>query len=108
MTNPSIAIAAAPGTTTTSPVSAAVAAPLAAPGAAAATTAIPVLGAGSFTPAAAATTLPSVMPVWSETIRRSFGLAVQPQMQHTPYGAVDVWAKHAADLGVTYIRGKFN
>jgi hypothetical protein len=33
---------------------------------------------------------------------------VQPQMQHTPYGAIEVWPKQVADLGATYIRGKFN
>ncbi len=75
-------------------------------GAAAAGAAVPVLGAGSLSPAAAAT-LPQVTPVWSETIRRSFGVAVQPQMQHTPYGEVNAWPAHAADLGVHYIRGKY-
>jgi hypothetical protein len=106
----------------TSPVASSVATPVATPaaspvatavsrrgllaGAAAATAAVPVLGTGAFTPAAAA--LPLVTPVWSEKIRRSFGIAVQPQMQQTPYGAVDVWPKYVADLGVTYIRGKFN
>ncbi len=72
-------------------------------GAAAAGAAVPVLGA--FTPAAAA--LPQVTPVWSETIRRSFGISVQPQMQHTPYGQVDAWPAYAAELGVSWIRGKY-
>ena len=74
--------------------------------AAAAGAAAPALAGASFSPAAAA--LPQVAPVWSETIRRSFGVAVQPQMQRTPYGAVNAWPKYAAELGVTYIRGRYS
>ena len=75
-------------------------------GAAAATAAAPVLGAGAFTPAAAAG-LPLVTPVWSEKIRQSFGIAVQPHMQKSTYGEIDLWTKYAADLGVPWIRGKY-
>ena len=75
-------------------------------GAAAAGAAVPVLGAGAFSPAAAA--LPTVTPVWSEKVRRSFGIAVQPQMQKKTYGAVKVWPKYAADLGVSWIRGRYS
>jgi hypothetical protein len=75
-------------------------------GAAAATAAAPVLGAGAFTPAAAAG-LPLVTPVWSEKIRQSFGICVQPQMQNSTYGEIDLWTKYAADLGVPWIRGKY-
>jgi hypothetical protein len=64
---------------------------------------------GGFSPAAAATTaLPLVTPVWSESIRRSFGIAVQPQNQTGPYGAEDVWVKYVADMNATYIRGKYS
>ncbi len=109
MTN-SPSAAATPGTlvapATSSLVSAAVSRRGLLAGAAVATTAVPVLGTGAFTPAAAA--LPLVQPVWSETVRRSFGVAVQPNMQKTPYGAVDVWPKKVAEMGASYIRGKFS
>jgi hypothetical protein len=63
---------------------------------------------GGFSPAAAATTgLPQVTPVWSESIRRSFGIAVQPNAQYTPYGAEDVWPRLVADMNASYIRGKY-
>lgn len=74
-------------------------------GAAAATAAVPVLGSGLWSPAAAAT-LPLVTPVWSETVRRSFGIAVQPNMRLTPYGRTDAWPIWAANMNVAYIRGK--
>ena len=66
-----------------------------------------MLGVGGFTPAAAST-LPMVTPVWSETIRRSFGIAVQPQMQRGPYGQAQAWPKYAAELGVAFIRGRYS
>ncbi len=62
---------------------------------------------GAFMPAAA-TTLPTVTPVWSEAIRRSFGVAVQPQMQQSPYGAEAAWPRYAAEMNVSYIRGKYS
>src|SRR5215217_3176121 len=62
---------------------------------------------GGFAPAAAAG-LPMVTPVWSESIRRSFGIAVQPQFLDGPYGAVAAWPKYVLEMGATYIRGKFS
>src|SRR5215213_9578224 len=62
---------------------------------------------GSFSPAAAAG-LPMVTPVWSESIRRSFGIAVQPQFIDSPYGAAAAWPKYVSEMGATYIRGKYN
>ena len=64
---------------------------------------------GAFQPAGAATTpLPLVSPVWSETLRRSFGVAVQPQMLQTPYASVAAWPRYAAELNAAYIRGKYS
>jgi hypothetical protein len=65
------------------------------------------LGAGAFSPAAAAG-LPLVAPVWSEKIRRSFGVAVQPQNQLTTYGNVTVWPKYVADMNAHFIRGRYS
>jgi len=62
---------------------------------------------GSFTPAAAAG-LPMVTPVWSESIRRSFGVAVQPQFIDSPYGDAAAWPKYVSQMGATWIRGKYN
>ena len=62
---------------------------------------------GAFQPAAA-TTLPTVTPVWSEAVRRSFGVAVQPQMLKTPYVAATAWPRYAAELNASYIRGKYS
>ena len=66
-----------------------------------------MLGAGAFTPAAA-TTLPTVTPVWSEAVRRSFGVAVQPQMRQTPYGADAAWPRYVAEMNAYSIRGKYS
>ncbi len=65
------------------------------------------LVSGGFSPAAAAT-LPSVTPVWSETIRRSFGVAVQPQFLASPYGQATAWPKYVAQMNATFIRGKYS
>src|SRR5215216_5903982 len=62
---------------------------------------------GGFTPAAAAE-LPLVTPVWSETIRRSFGIAVQPQFIDGPYGRAGAWPRYVSQMGATYIRGKYS
>ena len=64
---------------------------------------------GAFAPAGASTTpLPLVSPVWSENLRRSFGVAVQPQMLKTPYASVSAWPRYAAELNAAYIRGKYS
>ncbi len=62
---------------------------------------------GAYQPAAA-NILPTVTPVWSEAIRRSFGVAVQPQMLKTPYVAATAWPQYAAEMNATYIRGKYS
>lgn len=68
-------------------------------------TAAPVL-TGAWSPASALV-LPSVTPVWSETVRRSFGVAVHPNARRTVYGKVDAWTQLAGNLGAGYIRGKY-
>ena len=65
------------------------------------------LGAGAFSPAAAAG-LPLVTPVWSETVRRSYGVAVQPQNRLSTYGEVTVWPKYVADMNAYSMRGRYS
>ncbi len=59
--------------------------------------------------AAAAATVPRVpvTPVWSETLRASFGLGFLPVNSAPAYGYVDDWMQQVADLGVAYIRGRY-
>ena len=75
--------------------------------AAAGAASVAAVGAGAFTPASAST-LPLVTPVWSEAIRRSYGVAVQPQNRNSTYGEVTVWPKYAADMGAYFIRGRYS
>ncbi len=75
-------------------------------GAAASGAALAPLAAGASTPAAA-TTLPLVTPVWSEQLRRSYGVAVHPNLGKTGYAYVDAWAQQVAAMNATYIRGRY-
>src|SRR5687767_755286 len=61
---------------------------------------------GSLTPATAAT-LPLVTPVWSERLRRRYGVAVHPNLTKTGYGNVEAWMNQVAAMNVTYIRGRY-
>ena len=75
-------------------------------GAAATGAALAPLVVGASTPAAA-NTLPLVTPVWSERVRRSFGVAVHPNLGKTGYAYVDAWAGQVAAMNVSYIRGRY-
>ena len=75
-------------------------------GAAATGAALAPLAAGATTPAAA-NTLPLVTPVWSERVRRSYGVAVHPNLGKTGYQYVDAWAAQVAAMNVSYIRGRY-
>jgi hypothetical protein len=72
-------------------------------------TVAPILG-GAHAPAGAATssTLPTVTPVWSETLRRSYGVATHPNMRRSVYGQVDAWTGYVGRLNAGYIRGKYS
>jgi TAT (twin-arginine translocation) pathway signal sequence len=70
---------------------------------AAAATAVPVLG--GWSPASAATS--AVTPVWSETLRRSYGVCVHPNATKTGYGFVNDWAGYVGGINAGYIRGKY-
>jgi hypothetical protein len=75
-------------------------------GAAAASTA-PVLAGGISSSAAAAVPMTQVVPWWSETLRRSYGLGILPPAGNPAYSHVDAWAQQVADLGAPYIRGRY-
>ena len=69
--------------------------------------ATPVVVAG--VPARAAETVPRVpvTPVWSEDLRRSYGIGFLPVNSSPAYGYVEDWMQQVADLGVAYIRGRY-
>src|SRR3954469_17247996 len=75
-------------------------------GAAASGAALAPLVAGASTPAAAAATLPSVRPVWSEKLRRNFGVVVHPNLAKTGYQNIEACLNQVAAMNVTYIRGR--
>ena len=78
-------------------------------GLAAATAAAPVLGAGAFTPATAVrrTVLPTVTPVWSEAVRRSFGICAHPTYMTRTYADADAWLPLLKASGAAYFRGRY-
>lgn len=73
---------------------------------AAATTSPVVLGAVGST-AVAAPLLPLVKPVWSERVRRSYGVGVHPNYANGVYRHIQEWTGHAAELNTHHIRGKY-
>ena len=74
-----------------------------------ATAAVPLVGAGALTPAAAArrSTLPSVTPVWSEAVRRSFGICAHPTYMDRVYRHADAWLPLLKATGAAYFRGRY-
>ena len=77
-------------------------------GAAAAGAAAPFFGAGAFTPAAAAgSTLPLVTPVWSEAVRRSYGICAHPTFMTRTYQHADAWLPLLKESGAAYFRGRY-
>src|SRR5919112_5631269 len=75
-------------------------------GAAASGAALAPLAAGASSPAAAAT-LPLVTPVWSEKLRRDFGVVVHPNLTKTGYGNIEACLNQVAGMNATYIRGRY-
>jgi len=71
---------------------------------AAAVTAPLVAGAVS---AAAAVPRVQVTPVWTEELRRSYGVGVLPAVTAPAYAHVDDWMQRLAALGATYVRGRY-
>src|SRR5215217_2876314 len=71
---------------------------------AAAVTAPLVAGAVS---AAAAVPRVQVTPVWTEELRRSYGVGVLPAVTAPAYAYVDDWMQRLADLGAPYVRGRY-
>jgi hypothetical protein len=57
---------------------------------------------------ATAATAPLVAPVWSESLRRSFGVAAHPNYTSSVYGNVDAWLRQLSDLGAYYFRGMYD
>lgn len=51
--------------------------------------------------------LPQVTPVWSEELRRGFGICAHPNFTKTVYGHDAEWLSHLGDLGVGYFRGLY-
>ncbi len=72
--------------------------------------AIPVVGTGAFTPAAAGrrTGLPTVTPVWSETVRRSFGICAHPTYMTRTYKHADAWLPLLKASGAAFFRGRYS
>ncbi len=73
---------------------------------AAALTVAPVV-AGRAAPAAAAVPLAPVVPMWSEELRRSYGVGVLPVSSAPAYGHVEDWMQRLSDLGAGYLRGRY-
>ena len=75
----------------------------------AASPAVALLGAGAVDPAAAAGHhLPKITPVWSEAVRRSFGICAHPTYMSRTYGAADSWLALLKESGAAYFRGKYD
>jgi len=58
-------------------------------------------------PAAAATTLPTVTPKWSEQAANSFGVCTMPMQDKTVYHYRSAWVANLAGIGVRNIRGTY-
>jgi hypothetical protein len=65
-----------------------------------------VAGPGLWTPASAA--LPTVTPVWSESLRQHYGVGVHPNFTKTSWAYVDAWMQRIATMNAAYIRGKYS
>src|SRR4051812_42155304 len=76
----------------------------------AASAAVPLIGTGAITPAAAGgrTSLPTVTPVWSEAVRRSFGICAHPTYMTRTYRAADSWLPLLKATGAAYFRGRYS
>jgi hypothetical protein len=62
--------------------------------------------AGGWSPASARG-LPLVRPVWSERVRRSYGVCAHPSFQKSVYGGVDAWSLQLETLGASFFRGDY-
>ena len=71
---------------------------------------VPVLGTGAFAPATAArrSTLPTVTPVWSEAVRRSYGICAHPTFMTRTYQHADTWLPLLKASGAAYFRGRYS
>jgi hypothetical protein len=49
----------------------------------------------------------TVSPVWSETLRRSYGVCAHPNLTHTGYAYINEWSQAIADVGAGYIRARY-
>ncbi len=70
-------------------------------------TAAPFVAGGLTSGAHAAVPMVSVVPRWSEELRRSYGVGVLPASTSAAYGYVEEWMQRLADLGATYVRGRY-
>src|SRR4051794_21593157 len=59
--------------------------------------------------ATAATAVPRVRvtPVWTEELRRTYGVAMLPVVSLSAYSFVDDWTQRVSDLGAAYVRGRY-
>ena len=75
-----------------------------------ASAAVPLVGTGLSVPAAAAsrTGLPTVTPVWSEAVRRSYGICAHPTYMTRTYRAADSWLPLLKATGAAYFRGRYS
>lgn len=65
----------------------------------------PVSAAFQGLTSATVDSLPSVTPLWSESVRRRYGVCAHPNFQRTVYGSLDAWASRLDTLGAAYFRG---
>jgi hypothetical protein len=75
-------------------------------GAAVATTAA-LVTVGEDPSAATAVPRVPVTPVWTEELRRTYGVGVLPATSAPAYGHVDAYLQRLADLGAAYVRGRY-
>jgi hypothetical protein len=75
--------------------------------AAAATATAPLVIEGLAATAAAAVPRVRVTPLWTQRLRRSYGVAALPVDLAPVYSHVEDWTQRVADLGATYVRGRY-
>ncbi len=72
--------------------------------AAVATATVPLLAHGA---PASAVPLVRVTPVWSERLRRSYGVGFLPAANLSAYANIDQWMQRIAATGAGYVRGRY-
>ena len=52
--------------------------------------------------------LPSLKPIWSESVRKSFGVCAHPNFGDSQYQFTDAWVAALAETGASYFRGQYS